>query len=148
MNNCHYRIAAALFLFALASCSSAQPSRALTSNEKAPQGFTDVPPADPSVVRWNRPLEEWNKPILVVRTDGVELISKPRSSGTTISSVDEMSSILYSLPKKAWPLGCIVGVQERRIRSLGDDERIDANTSALKTMLRTLGIQIIGWPIG
>ncbi len=137
------RYAAALLLLALTSCSAPQAPR---PTEQGPQGFASVPRADPSTLEWSRSPEEWGNPFIIVRRDGFELISQAKPSGAPPIGVDRMRLVLLSLPRDAWPLGRVVAVQEIGIRSGNDDELIDGNSAALKTMLGELDIQISWWP--
>jgi len=105
-----------------------------------------VPSADMNSVHKVASLEAWKNPFLVVRPEGVELVSSRGSSGANSVSVDRMREILVSLPTEAWPLGRVVAVQELGIRSGNDDELIAANVKALERMLSGLGVQINWWP--
>ena len=91
-------------------------------------------------------LDEWKNPFLVVRPDGVEMVTGRGSSGANTVSVDRMREILVSLPAEAWPLGRVVAVTELSIRSGRDDELIDGTGEALKRMLKELRVEINWWP--
>ena len=140
------RLAAALLLLGLASCSTHRADLAPTTNERQPQGLAVVPRADPTVLLWNRPLEEWTNPVLVVRPNGVELVSRRGSVGSGILSVEQLKVLLQSLPADAWPLGRVVAVSEVSIGSAGDEPKIEANSAALTKMLGSLDVQLSWWP--
>ena len=143
---CTLRLAVAIFLLCLAACSTPRAELAPTTNEPRPQGLAGVPQADPSVLLWNRPLEEWTNPVLVVRPTGVELVSRHGSAGSGVLSVEQLKVLLQSLPADAWPLGRVVAVSEISIASAGDEPKIEANSAALSKMLRTLDVQLSWWP--
>ena len=140
------RLAVALLLIGLASCSTHRAEPASTTNEQRPQGLAGVPQADLSVLLWNRPLEEWTNPVLLVRADGVELVSRRGSSGSGAVSVEQLKVLLQSLPADAWPLGRVVAVAEISIGSAGDEPKIEANSAALTKMLGSLDVQLSWWP--
>jgi NAD(P)H-dependent FMN reductase len=95
---------------------------------------------------WNRPLEEWTNPVLVVRPNGVELVSRRGSVGSGVLSVEQLKVLLQSLPADAWPLGRVVALAETSIGSAGDEPKIEANSAALAKMLRTLDVELSWWP--
>jgi hypothetical protein len=110
------------------------------------KGFTQVPPADPTATQRARTPEEWKNPFLVIRSEGVEMVTSNGSSGDNSVSVDRMKEILLSLPVDSWPYGRIVAVQEISIRSRDDDSSIDKNRRELERMLKDLDITINWWP--
>ena len=142
------RECAVILIFILTACSvpPANSNQPVAPETRARHGLDDVPAADMAVVYKVATLDEWKNPFLVVRPDGVEMVTGRGSSGANTVSVDRMREILVSLPAEAWPLGRVVAVQELSIRSGRDDELIEGTGEALKRMLKELRVEINWWP--
>jgi hypothetical protein len=100
---------------------------------------------------------DWLNPYLVIRPDGIEIIS--RTSRTTsverkLMSRNDLKKMLIDLPVDAWPYGRIIGVGEIGIRSGApnsevwrkDKELIEKNKLKANGVLTSLGIKIKWWP--
>ncbi len=90
--------------------------------------------------------KDWENPYLVVRKDGVEIISKALPKGRKTVPVTELQKTLIGLPVDAWPYGRVAAVQEIGIRSDGDDKAIEQNKKTAKEILEKLKVKIEWWP--
>jgi hypothetical protein len=142
------RFFAIVVLFTISSCSApvTEHERPGVPEQQGHKGFAEVPPADLSAVHRARTPEEWKNPFLVIRREGVELLTSGGSTGVNSVSVDRMKDILASLPAGAWPYGRILAVEEISLRSGNDTELIGRNRKALERMLGDLDIRINWWP--
>lgn len=138
------RILAVIGLLMIYSCSPPMAEHNLKQPEL--KGLARVPPADLSATQRARTLEEWRNPFLVIRSEGIEMVTSGGSTGSNSVSVDQMKEILSSLPEDAWLFGRIVAVTEISIRSGSDDHLIEENREALEKMLGELDVLINWWP--
>jgi hypothetical protein len=93
-----------------------------------------------------RDAKDWNNPYLVVRADGIEVISKAIPSGRKLVAPTELRRILSSLPTSAWPYGRVVAMQENGVRAPGDDKPIGRNKQVAEAALKALRLEISWWP--
>jgi hypothetical protein len=138
------RVLAVIVLLMIYSCSPPMAEHDLKQPEL--KRLARVPPADLSATQRAGTPEEWKNPFLVIRSEGIEMVTSSGSTGANSVSVDQMKEILSSLPEDAWPLGRIVAVTEISIRSGSDDQLIEANREALEKMLGELDVLINWWP--
>jgi hypothetical protein len=92
---------------ALAGCSS-QPNP-----QPAPDAVAllqSVPPADPAKYADSRDKKSWRNPYLVVRSDGVGLLTGVTANEEQILKPDEVLDALAQLPLSAWPYGRVAAV--------------------------------------
>jgi len=59
-----------------------------------------------------RDAKKWRNPILVIRADGIQVISKTLPSGERTVAPTDLRRTLIDLPVTAWPYGTVVAVQE------------------------------------
>ena len=107
-----------------------------------------IPPADRDKYRSVRDAKDWANPYLVVRADGVELISRAVPTGRKVVAAKDLPKSLLDLPVSAWPYGRVAAVQEAGIRSGNDDERIKQNRAKTEQALKSLGVSMELWPSG
>ena len=107
-----------------------------------------IAPADRDKYKSVRDAKDWANPYLVVRADGVELISKAVPQGRKVVAVKDLQKSLLDLPVSAWPYGRVAAVQEAGVRSGNDDERIKQNKAKVEQVLKSLGVTIELWPGG
>ena len=113
-----------------------------------------IPSPDPRKYQAVRDGNNWLNPFLVVRPDGIEVISKAPDAERKLVSPNELKRFLISLPVAAWPYGRVIGVQEVSIRSglrnseirRRDDALIETNKLEAGKVLASLGIKIQLWP--
>ena len=101
---------------ALAGCSS-QPNPTQTPDAVAL--LQSVPPAEPAKYTDSRDKKSWRNPYLVVRSDGVGLLTGVTANEEQILKPDELLDALSRLPLSAWPYGRVAAVlvQETPTRS-------------------------------
>jgi hypothetical protein len=93
-------------------------------------------------------------PYLVIRPEGIKVVSRTSSLRGRIISRNDLKRVLISLPVAAWPYGGIIGVQEIGIRRgppdsevwRRDEELMEKNKSETKRVLASLGIKVNWWP--
>jgi hypothetical protein len=92
--------------FALTSCSSrpAQPAA------DAAQLLQSIPAGDPAKYPKLRQTKHWRNPYLVIRTDGVGLVTSVAANEERILKPDEVLAALAQLPPSAWPYGRVVAI--------------------------------------
>jgi hypothetical protein len=93
-----------------------------------------------------RDAKDWANPYLVIRADGVEIISKSMPKGRKIVAAKELQKTLVDLSVDAWPYGRVAVVQEIGLRSDGDDKAIEQTKTAVKEILERLKVKIELWP--
>jgi hypothetical protein len=107
-----------------------------------------VPPATPRKYHNVRDARDWKNPYLIVRPNGVEVLTSGASvTGQTVPTADVIH-LLESLSKSAWPYGLVVAVQELGVRGEGDTPRIERNELELLRRLRHAGVKAKLWPSG
>lgn len=95
-----------------------------------------------------RDAKDWENPYLVIRRDGIEVISKRLAAGRTTVAADRLEQALVTLPITAWPYGRVVAVQEVGLiePGRGDEEQIAENLEKALTILRRLNVTADRWP--
>jgi hypothetical protein len=127
---------------ALSVCPPQQPSGEAASEQLSRK----IPRADREKYKSISDAKDWSNPFLVIRADGIEVISKSLPSGRRVVPTKELRRTLVELPAGAWPYGRVVAVQEIGIRSDGDSKPIDQNKKAMRDVLKRLGIELEWWP--
>jgi hypothetical protein len=107
-----------------------------------------IPKADPKKYESVRDAKEWANPYLIVRAEGIEVVSKGIAKGRKVITTQELRKALAALPVSAWPYGKVVAVQEIGIRSAQDEKPIKQNTKAVKNVLKGLEVEAEWWPAG
>jgi hypothetical protein len=137
------------------SCARAKNTNTVNVGPEAQSktsGLSQLPPLSREgaslIAQAANTIEKWKNPFIMVRPDGVELVSRDASTGAQIMSIPQMREALLQLPATAWPLGRIVAVQEIGIRSSSnqDDEAIERKREELNQMLESLEIAANWWP--
>lgn len=105
-----------------------------------------IPAADHEKVKSIRDAKDWDNPYLVVRADGIEVISKAIPSGRKLVALAELRRTLIDLPTSAWPYGRVVAMQEAGVRAPGDDKPIGRNKQAAEAALKALRLEMNWWP--
>ena len=90
----------------------------------------------------------WRNPYLVIKADGIEVISRAIPSGRKTVQAADLVRTLIDLPVDAWPYGKVVAVQDTGIRAAdrSNDEAIRRNHEAVAAALESLAIEIELWP--
>jgi hypothetical protein len=117
---------------ALASCSS-QPDT--QPDPDAMVVLQNVPPAIPTKYADLREKKPWQNPYLVVRADGVGLLTGVTANQEQILKPDEVLTALAHLPPSAWPYGRVAAilVQEAPAGSgQGSEQRSEEQKVALR----------------
>ena len=107
-----------------------------------------IPPPDPSKYEGVRDARDWQNPYLVIRAEGVEVISRSAALERQVISCGELADFLKSLPATAWPYGRVVAAQEAGIRSGGrrGDQPIAENKAKVEQTLSSLDVKVEWWP--
>jgi hypothetical protein len=105
-----------------------------------------IPPADPKKYQSIRDAQDWANPILIIKADGIEVISKAIPSGRTTVVAKNLRKTLTGLPVDAWPYGRVVGIVEIGIRGEGQTEAIKRNKEAAEEVLKGLQVELKWWP--
>src|SRR5437879_4994072 len=121
----------ALILLLVASTAFAAPPEA---------PLTSIPPAKKKLYAKVRDAKDWRNPYLVVGAGDVQVLNV----GTT--EIDQLKTVLEKLPKKAWPYGRVVALQEQALRSGNDNEKIKKNLEKVLTVLKAADIKVELWP--
>ena len=69
-----------------------------------------IPAADYSKFKSIREAKYWANPFLLIRGDGIEVISSALSPERKLVSLSELRGTLIRLPNSAWPYGRIVAL--------------------------------------
>jgi hypothetical protein len=107
-----------------------------------------VPPADPRKYRGVRDAKDWANPYLVIRPDGVEIVSKSLPRGRKLVPAGQLRRALVHLPVAAWPYGRVVALQEAGIRTANDRGLIHRNKAQAQQVLKSLRVKADWWPSG
>ena len=101
--------------------------------------------ADPAAYRSVQGGKDWKNPKVLVKPDGIEVLSQGTSHTVSPS---ELRRVLIDLPIEAWPYGRVVGVQRPSISSgaVGEPEAIEANLKVVRDVLAALNVDFNGWP--
>jgi len=70
----------------------------------------NIPPANPAKYGDLREKKNWQNPYLVVRTDGVGLLTGVTANQEQILKPEEVLTALAHLPPSAWPLGRVAAI--------------------------------------
>jgi len=109
---------------------------------------TRIGPADPLRHKSIHEAKQWQNPILVIRRDGIEVISKGLPSGQRTVAATDLQRTLVDLPVTAWPYGRVVAVQDigLRVADLSDGRQIADNRNVTLAILKTLQVTVERWP--
>jgi hypothetical protein len=69
-----------------------------------------IPVGDPAKYPNLRQKKHWSNPYLVIRTDGVGLVTSVAANEETILRPEELLDALAQLPPSAWPYGRVVAI--------------------------------------
>jgi hypothetical protein len=107
-----------------------------------------IGPANPQRYKSIHDATKWQNPILVIRRDGIEVISKGLPSGQRTVASTDLRRTLIDLPVTAWPYGRVVAVQDIGLRAadLSDEQPISDNRNLTLAILKTLQVTVEGWP--
>lgn len=97
-------LATSLVLFACSSRSDTQP---------APDAFLvlqNIPAANPARYADLREKKNWQNPYLVVRADGVGLLTGVAANQERMLKPEEVPDTLAQLPSSAWPYGRVAAI--------------------------------------
>ena len=107
-----------------------------------------IRPADPGKYKGVRDAKDWANPYLVLRPDGIEVLSKSLPRGRKLIPAGQLRRALVSLPLKAWPYGRVVALQEVGIRTANDEALMSRNKAKAQRVLRSLRLKADWWPGG
>ena len=107
-----------------------------------------IGPANPQRYKSIHDAKDWKNPILVIRQDGIEVISKGLPSGQRTVASTDLQRTLIDLPVTAWPYGRVVAVQDIGLRAadLSDEQPIAHNRNVTLAILKTLQVTVERWP--
>jgi hypothetical protein len=123
-------------------CTMGQP--VATSALNVDQLDSRIGTANVSLYRSIRDSNEWKNPFLIIRPDGIEVITSGIPSGRRVVASSELRRTLVDLPVTAWPYGRVVAVQEIKIRAA--DKKAERVIEAASAILKALRITIERWP--
>jgi hypothetical protein len=106
----------------------------------------NVRAANTRAYQYVRTSKDWRNPFLVVRSDGVEILTGNAATKSITIPVTKVMPYLEKLPQSAWPFGLVVAVMEIGIRSVGDDVPIKRNLEQLLRLLEDAGVKVDRWP--
>jgi len=107
-----------------------------------------IGPPNPQRYKSINDAKKWQNPILVIRADGIQVISKGLPSGERMVAPTDLRRTLIDLPATAWPYGRVVAVQDIGLHpaDLSDGPAIANNRSVTLAILKTLEVTAEGWP--
>jgi hypothetical protein len=107
-----------------------------------------IGPANPQRYKSVHDARKWENPILVIRAEGVQVISQGLRSGERTVAPTDLRRTLINLPVTAWPYGRVVVVQDIGVRAadLSDGPAIDTNRKVTLAILKTLKVTVERWP--
>jgi hypothetical protein len=70
----------------------------------------NLPAGDPAKYPNLRQVKHWGNPYLVVRSDGIGLVTSINAHEERILKPDEVLDVLAQLPPSAWPYGRVVAI--------------------------------------
>jgi hypothetical protein len=107
-----------------------------------------IGPANPQRYKSIHDARKWRNPILVIRRDGIDVISKSLPSGQRTVALTDLQRTLIDLPVTAWPYGRVAAVQEIGLHpaDLSDGWQIVDNRNVTLAILKTLQVTVEGWP--
>lgn len=131
LTSCALTICALASGLPLAACSR-------SDTQPAPDAFVtlqNIPAASPAKYAGLQEKKNWQNPYLVVRPDGVGLLTGVTANQEQILKPEEVLDTLARLPSSAWPYGRVVAIlaQEPSGSSREDSER---NSEQQKVALR------------
>jgi hypothetical protein len=102
----------------LAACSRQQPQ----PRPDAATLLQSIAPADPAKYPSTKETGHWSNPYLVIRPDGVGLLTSVTANEEQILKPEEVLNALARVPASAWPYGRAVAilVEEKRTASEAD----------------------------
>ena len=94
-----------------------------------------------------RDAQEWRNPAVVIRREGIEVVSDAILGGRVTVTADSLSRVLAELPVGAWPYGRVVIATDIGIRdgNGSDEEPIRRNHEAAQVILGDLNIEVNWW---
>jgi hypothetical protein len=116
----------------LASCSSHPDTQ---PDPDAMVVLQNIPPANPTKYADSREKKNWQNPYLVVRAEGVGLLTGVTANQEQILKPDEVLTALAHLPPSAWPYGRVAAIllQEAPAGSVrGSEQRSEQQKVALR----------------
>src|SRR5437588_11628839 len=131
----------AVLLVSVVAC--LQASAAKADDDKLDE---KIPKADRKKYESIRDAKDWANPYLIVRANGIEIVSKGIDKGHRVVATNEVRKTLASLPVSAWPYGRVVALQEIGIRSGKDDTSIEKNKKSVQKILKSLEVTVELWP--
>ena len=138
--------AALVLTFGAASALAGRPLQ----NDSVYAGRLDarIGPAKPQRYKSIHDAKDWRNPILVIRADGIQVISKRLPSGERTVAPTDLRRTLIDLPVTAWPYGRVAAVQDIGLHpaDLSDGPAITNNRNATLAILKTLEVTVEGWP--
>jgi hypothetical protein len=95
-----------------------------------------------------RDARDWLNPKVIIRAEGVEVVSRGLATGRKTVPVAELRALIISLPVDDWPYGRVVFASDIGLRrgDRSDDEPIKQNHEAAERILKVLGITVDWWP--
>jgi hypothetical protein len=107
-----------------------------------------IGPANPRLYRSIHDARDWKNPILIIRRDGIEVISNGVLSGGRIVAPTDLQRTLIDLPLTAWRYGRVVAVQEIGLRApdFSDTKPMADNLDVTLAILKTLEVTVERWP--
>lgn len=119
-------------------------------SHRQPGGKLDhqIPPPAPGQYSAVRSARDWRNPYLVIRAEGVEVLSGSAAAQRRVVACEELAGYLESLPVTSWPYGRVVAVQGLGIRrGDGRDARpIAENKAKVERVLAELELKVDWWP--
>lgn len=107
-----------------------------------------IPPAIAAKYKGIRDARDWRNPMVIVRAEGIELVSTAIPNGRKTVPLSELRDLLISLPVSAWPYGRVVLASDLGLRrgDRSDDAPIERNHAAAEKILKGLDIVVDWWP--
>jgi hypothetical protein len=107
-----------------------------------------IPAAVAAKYRDIRDAKEWLNPILTIRAEGVEVVSRGLQGGRKTVAAADLRTLIIALPVADWPYGRVVMASDVGIRrgDRSDDLSIQRNHDAVDRILKALGVTVEWWP--
>jgi hypothetical protein len=107
-----------------------------------------IGPANPQQYKAIHDAKKWQNPILVIRADGIQVISKGLGAGDRTVAPTDLQRRLIDLPVTAWPYGRVVAMQDIGLHpsDLSDGPAITNNRNVTLAILKTLEVTVERWP--
>jgi len=116
----------------LAACSSQPDARPV------PDAFAvlqNIPAADPAKYANLREKKNWQNPYLVVRADGVGLLTGVAANQEQMLKPAELLDTLARLPSSAWPYGRVAAILVQETQG-SSEQGLEPNSEQQKVALR------------